>query len=234
MSPTAATKAAAETRLTPGTLIRRRISPEQSPWRASSDSIRPTSESKKSTSRKHPSTVSDSSAGSSSAASHARPALPKTSVIGGRPFKLRASTAWHSFLARVLERTSFERRCRRRRRARVNSSGENTAGRNPAASSSHKVFASSLSVLTLDSAMARSLRVLAIRTRPTCGSRIRAIACAGPVASSATWSSAARLCANSRRSSGDVLTRPASRNPDSSLIATSQKSRCTSSAMERM
>src|SRR5438132_12939922 len=120
------------------------------------------------------------------------------------------------------------------RQARVNSSGDHTAGRKPAASNSHSVLASTLSVLTLDSAIAESLRVLAITTRATWPSRIRAIASAPPVASSATSSSGARLCANSSSSETELLTRPASRSPDSSLIATSQKSRCTSSAIDRM
>jgi hypothetical protein len=41
----------------------------------------------------------------------------------------------------------------------VSSFGDHTAGRKPAASSSHKVFASTLSVLTFDSAIAQLARI---------------------------------------------------------------------------
>jgi hypothetical protein len=57
---------------------------------------------------------------------------------------------------------------------------------------------------------------------------MRLIWSAGPVASSATWSSGARLRANGSSSARLVLTRPAARTPSPSLIATSQKSRWTS------
>ena len=62
------------------------------------------------------------------------------------------------------------------------------------------------------------------------GSMIRAISQALPVTSSATWSCASRLCANSSSASGFVSIRPAERSSPSSTIATSQKSRWTSSA----
>src|SRR5829696_2678373 len=83
MSPTVATKVAAETRFTPGTLISRRISSDPSADRASERSSASTSRSRKSTWRRQPSTVSRSSTGSSSAESHARPRTPKASLIGG-------------------------------------------------------------------------------------------------------------------------------------------------------
>ena len=105
----------------------------------------------------------------------ARPRTPKTSLIGGRPLRFRASTACSSFFARVRWRTSAARRASRRRSARVCSSGPKTSGRNPAASSSQSVRASTLSVFTFASAIARTLRVLAITTRPTWGSSTRAI-----------------------------------------------------------
>jgi hypothetical protein len=71
----------------------------------------------------------------------------------------------------------------------------------------------------------RTAAGFASATRPTCGRRIAAIASALPVASSATWSSAAKLAANNRSDSGVVSTLPAERIPSSSAIATSQKSR---------
>jgi hypothetical protein len=67
-------------------------------------------------------------------------------------------------------------------------------------------------------------------TRATCGSMIRAIAHALPVTSSATQSRGSRLCANSSSASGLASIRPAERNRPSATTATSQKSRCTSSA----
>ena len=61
-------------------------------------------------------------------------------------------------------------------------------------------------------------------------SRIRAIAHALPVTSNATQSRASRLWANSSSASGRVWIRPAERSRPSATIATSQKSRWTSSA----
>src|SRR4051812_8437616 len=58
---------------------------------------------------------------------------------------------------------------------------------------------------------------------------IRAIFHGLPVTSSATRSSAARLAANASSTSGRVAIRPADRTLPSSAIATTQKSRCTSS-----
>jgi hypothetical protein len=58
---------------------------------------------------------------------------------------------------------------------------------------------------------------------------IRAISHALPVTSNTTRSSVAKLCANSSMTSGRVPIRPADRTRPCSAIATSQKSRCTSS-----
>jgi hypothetical protein len=69
---------------------------------------------------------------------------------------------------------------------------------------------------------------LTTTTRATCASRIRAISHALPVTSNATRSLGARLWANRCRSSRVLATRPRARPPAGSMIATSQKSRCTS------
>src|SRR3954469_12706921 len=61
---------------------------------------------------------------------------------------------------------------------------------------------------------------------------IRAISHALPVTSSTTRSSLPRLCANSSITSGRVAIRPADRTLPASAIATSQKSRCTSSPID--
>ena len=112
--------------------------------------------------------------------------LPNASLIGGRPLSVRISTAWTSFLARVRWRTSCARRARRRRSARVCSSGSQQPCSSPAASSRASVRASRRSVLTFASVIARSSVRVATTTRATCGSSARAIASALPVASSAT------------------------------------------------
>jgi hypothetical protein len=69
-------------------------------------------------------------------------------------------------------------------------------------------------------------------TRATCGSMLRAISHAFPHTSNTTRSSAARLAANSSMTSGRVTIRPADRTLPSSAMATSQKSRCTSSPID--
>src|SRR4051794_30269727 len=61
---------------------------------------------------------------------------------------------------------------------------------------------------------------------------IRAISHALPVTSNTTRSSVVRLCAKSSSTSGRVVIRPADRTLPSSAIATSQKSRCTSSPID--
>jgi hypothetical protein len=96
------------------------------------------------------------------------------------------------------------------------------------------VRASRRSVLALASEIACSSLALATTRRATCGSMIRAMASALPVASKATSSSGARLAAKTSSSSGREATRPAERRHPPSLIATSQKSPCTSMPMARM
>ena len=106
MSPIAATNVLAVIALTPGTVISRSTSGLRNASRAIAWSSALTSPSRKSTCRRHPAIVSDSSAGNSSSDSHRRPLTPNTSVTGGRPASRRISTAWISFFARVRARTS--------------------------------------------------------------------------------------------------------------------------------
>jgi hypothetical protein len=73
-----------------------------------------------------------------------------------------------------------------RRRHRVRSSGSHTGGRKSAASSCAKIRASTLSVLTFASAIARVLDGFDTTTLPTSGVSRFAIASLLPVASSAT------------------------------------------------
>jgi len=79
-SPTQATKVAAVIRLTPGTVSSRRISVDLIACSASSRSRRSISSSSASTWRRHPSTVTRSSAGKARPASQRRPARPKRSL----------------------------------------------------------------------------------------------------------------------------------------------------------
>ena len=102
-----------------------------------------------------------------------------------------------------------------------------------AASSPANTAASTLSVLTLASAIARVFCGLETTTRPTWPSSSRAIACVLPVASKATSSLAHKLSANSRSASGVVWMRPACQITPSSQMATWANSRCTSSPMHR-
>ena len=211
MSPIAASSAAAVTKLTPGRVSSRRISVEASTCSASARSISAISPSRNSIWRRQAATVSCSSAGSSCAASQRRPRTPNRSLTGGLPFRLRISVACTWFFARVRCRTSCARAEIRRRRIRVCSSGSQTAGRKPPASSFASVRASILSVFAPARVIPLTAFGFASTTRPTCGSMIRAIPSALPVASSATSSSPPRLCANSSSAAGSVCTRPASR-----------------------
>jgi hypothetical protein len=97
--------------------------------------------------------------------------------------RIRIACTW--FFSRVRCRTSCARREIRRRKTRVCSSGVQTSGRKPAASSFASVRASSLSVFAVCVALLTAFG-LASTTRLTCGSMIRAIASAFPVASSTT------------------------------------------------
>ena len=73
-----------------------------------------------------------------------------------------------------------------RRRLRVRSSGSHTGGRKSAASSCARIRASTLSVLTFASAIARVFDGLDTTTRATSGVNRFAIASLFPVASNAT------------------------------------------------
>jgi hypothetical protein len=99
---------------------------------------------------------------------------------------LRISVACTWFFARVRCRTSCALAEMRRRRIRVCSSGSQTAGRKPPASSFASVRASILSVFAPARVIPLTAFGFASTTRPTCGSMIRASASALPVASSAT------------------------------------------------
>jgi hypothetical protein len=114
----------------------------------------------------------------------------------------------------------WARRVTWRRSAKVASSGSHTDGRNPAASSCANTAASTLSVLTLASAIARVFCGLETTTRPTCCSSSRAIAWVLPVASKATSSLTQRLVAKARSPSGVSWIRPAWRTRPSSQMAT--------------
>jgi hypothetical protein len=131
MSPIAAWNVAAVITFTPGTLISRLTSTEPSASSATTRSSSAISRSRKSIWRRQPSTVSRSSTGNSKAQSQRRPANPNRSLTPGFVIKRRISAAWTSFLARVRARTSCERRARRRRSARVRSSGVQSRSRIP-------------------------------------------------------------------------------------------------------
>jgi hypothetical protein len=234
MSPIAASSAAAVTELTPGRVSSRRSSLEESTCSASARSTSAISWSRNSIWRKQAATVSCSSTGNSCAASQRRPRPPNRSLTGGLPFRLRTRVACTWFFARVRCRTSCARAEIRRRKIRVCSSGNQTAGRKPPASNCASVRASILSVFAPARVIPLTAFGFAITTRPTCGSMIRAISSAFPVASNATSSSAPRLCANSKSAAGSVCTRPANRTAPASAIATSQKSRCTPNPMNRI
>ena len=124
--------------------------------------------------------------------------------------------------------TSWLRRCRRRRITWVLRSGIQTASSSPAASSFARVRASRRSVFARAERIPVSVGETTI-TSPTWGSIRRLISQALPVTSSATRSSAPRLCGEQLElCSGLVSIRPAERTSPSSAIATSQNSRWTS------
>ncbi len=87
----------------------------------------------------------------------------------------------------------------------MSSSGSQHDGKKSAASSCARTCASTLSVLTFASAIARVFIGFETTTRATCRSSSRAIACVLTVASIATSSSGSRLSANSRSASGVTL-----------------------------
>ncbi len=233
MSPITPASVAAVVALTPGRVSRRRMSGEPRTRGARARSSWATSASRKSTVRREASSVSRSSAGRTSRSSQVRPRVPNTSLTGGRPARLRSRTAWTWFLAFVRCRTRWTRRPTRRRRAWVASSPTQTSGRKPEASSWASVRASIRSVFARSRVAAFVALGLASTTR-TCGSRIRTIASALPVASRVTLSSGRSPPANASISAGAVPIRPAARTRPPSAIATSQKSRWMSSPIERM
>ena len=111
--------------------------------------------------------VRRSSSGSSSSASHARPRLPNRSLAGGRPARLRTSTALISFLTRVRARINCERLEVSLRRQRVRSSPAHTVGSTPAWKSSASVRASKRSFLTFAWLIARTCMGFASATSAT-------------------------------------------------------------------
>src|SRR6185436_4319670 len=80
--------------------------------------------------------------------------------------------------------------------------------------------------------VARTCLACASTPSAACGSRIRAIANALPVASSRTRSAGARLRPNSASCSGVAAICPAERARPPSAIATRQRSRCTSNPID--
>jgi hypothetical protein len=157
-------------------------------------------------------------------ASHRRPLTPNRSEHGGLPCRRRCSTAWISFFARVLERTSCSRGASRRRNTRQRSSGIHTDSSSPDHNSLANVRASSRSVFARACVIPVSSG-LTTTTRSTCGSGIRATSQQLPVASTATRSDATRLWASIPSPSGVLGTRAPERTWPSSQIATTQKSR---------
>ena len=97
---------AATITLTPGTVISRLTSGQDSASAAISFSTCAISLSRKLTWRMAESTVSRSVSASCCSASHARPLTPNRSDAGGRSFRQRIKTAWISFLARERARTN--------------------------------------------------------------------------------------------------------------------------------
>src|SRR3954454_9798983 len=234
MRPMVAIIVAAVVASTPGMVSRRRMSSEASTCPAISASMTASSWLRKSIWRRQPLSVWRSSMGSSSVAIHWRPALPNRSLTSGGAMRLRTRTAETSFLVRVRWRMSWVRREVSRRSARVGSSAIHTCGSRSAASNSARVRASTRSFLTLAWLIARTCIGLASTTLVTWRRRMPAMASALPVDSNTTWSSAARLDANSSSASRVVSMRPTERARPRSQIATSQKSRCTSRPRYRL
>ena len=87
----------------------------------------------------------------------------------GTRFRARIPCTW--FFRRVRCRTRWVRRCTRRRSIRVRSSATHVLGRKSAARSWARMRASTLSVLTFASAMARVLRGFDTTTLATTGSK---------------------------------------------------------------
>ena len=152
--------------------------------------------------------------------------------MGGRPLSRRISTAWISFLDPERAHTSCWRRARRRRIRATHSGGIHTASSSPVHSSLASVRASSRSVFARACEMPVSPGETAM-TFFTCGASSLTISRELPVTSSATRSVGKRLSASVPIPSGVEGTLPAECTLPSSQIATSMKSRCTSSPTHR-
>ena len=161
-------------------------------------------------------------------ASQARPLTPNRSDAGGRSLRQRINTAWYLVLGPGARRTSCARRASRRRITRTRSSGAQRLS-SPAQSSLAKVRASRRSVLARAWRMPASFGETTI-TRATCASkdprdrptRRRS----PPTPPSHARPGSARTAPTSRAASRST----AERSRPSGTIATSQKSRWTSSA----
>ena len=232
-SPTAATIDSATVASTPGIVISRSTSGRARAAWPRSRSIRTSSWAWKSSCRSSALAAACSSGGSSWAASHLRPLIPNRSAAGQRGTRLRAKIACTWFFSRVRCRTICARCSTCRRSALVAASGIHTGGRKSAASSWARIAASTLSVFTFASAMARVFAGLDTTTRPARLPSTVAIAHVFPVASSATSSARPSPAANSRTPSGVVANVPACVTRPPSQIATWANSRCTSSPMHR-
>jgi hypothetical protein len=136
--------------------------------------------------------------------------------------------AYTWFFSRVRCLTRGLRRITTRRSVRVRSSGTHVPGKKSAASSWAKIRASTLSVFTFASAIARVLRGFDTTTRATSGRSITAMASLFVVASNATSSSGSSVWAQARRSCGFTPMRPSSRHSPFSTTATCANDRCTS------
>lgn len=197
---------------TPGMVISRATTGSSTASITSSASTAASSSPWKSSWRTKASTLRRSSGGRFCWPSQPRPVLPNRSVAGHDGTRLRAKMACTWFFNRVRCLTRWVRRAIWRRSIRVRSSGSHAAGRKSAANSRARIRASTLSVLTFASAMARVLRGLATTTRFTSGANSMAMASLLPVASNATSSSGVRVWADSRSASGVTPIRPSSRH----------------------
>ena len=219
---------------TPGIVISRRTSSSPSDLLGDRLGRRCASSSpRKSSWRRQPSTVRRSSIGSSRAASHARPLRPKGSLTGGRPLRLRCSTAAISFLICVRRLTSPRRRETSRRSVRRaliadpdrrDQIGGQQIGQHP------RVDLVGLDLRVADRAHLLGVREHDLGRRAARGSARSPARCRSPPAPPGPSAPGSARTAQAR--SGVVATRPAERARPPSQIATSQKSRCTSNPID--
>ncbi len=151
--------------------------------------------------------------------------MSETGHLGTR---FRFKMPWIWFFSRTRCLTRCARRATCRRSIGVRSSGNHTDGKKSAANSCARIRASTLSVLTFASAIARVLAGFDTTTRRALGVSRIAIASLFPVASKATSSSGSSVSAQACSSFGDSPTRPSSRTSPSSTTASWANSRCTS------